>query len=498
MTLLAATGARVFDDARTAVATIADDDDPPALRIAGARVAEGGTASVVLTLAEPSGRPLTVDWSTADGSAVAGNDYTAVASETVTFAPGTESVSLRVETVDDATREPEETFTVRAARRAEAGEAAPEPVEATVAIAADEDMEIGYAGSASAPSAPVRTIWSATMTVGAETGGAARGFWSAEGVGGLSDGGFTYRGTPYSIAAIADDGRVALDTAIPAGDRPGLIFRLGGLHVELDRAGVSATGGGEFLVTFDDGLVSGQGWQAGDAVPVALLELATPSQPTGLIAEVTGARSVRLSWTAPRVHGGGVAAYRVEHSDDGGASWRVRAPRTAGAATTWRDEGLAPSQTRSWRVRALGANGRAGAASNAVSATTLAGVLDIAVTSAPAQGGGTYLAGEAVEITATFPGPAELFGASMALALGGDTVTAACVETGGRCLASPSVVFRHVVRATDRDEDGEGAETFRVRAARRAYAGETAPPAVEATGGAGAKHSVGLKFGVTW
>src|SRR5207253_1843142 len=54
----------------------------------------------------------TVDWSTANGSAVAPGDYTAVAATTLTFLPGETSKTVTVLVNGDITVEPAETFAV--------------------------------------------------------------------------------------------------------------------------------------------------------------------------------------------------------------------------------------------------------------------------------------------------------------------------------------------------------------------------------------------------
>src|SRR5678815_4932068 len=70
--------------------TIRNDDNPPQLSISNVTVTEGdtGTTNVVLTvsLSAPSGLPVSVDWTTADGTATAGSDYIA-ANGTLTFGP---------------------------------------------------------------------------------------------------------------------------------------------------------------------------------------------------------------------------------------------------------------------------------------------------------------------------------------------------------------------------------------------------------------------------
>ncbi len=87
----------------------------PALSIANATVAEGnsGTANAAFTvaLAKASTKTVTVGYSTANGTATAGSDYTA-ASGTLTFAPGVTSQKVNVAVTGDTAVEPDETFTV--------------------------------------------------------------------------------------------------------------------------------------------------------------------------------------------------------------------------------------------------------------------------------------------------------------------------------------------------------------------------------------------------
>lgn len=77
-------------------------------------VTEGGAPAMVFTvsLSGPSGLPVTVDFATADGTATAGQDYTAQTGS-VTFAPGELTKSISVPVIDDTIYEtPTEAFTV--------------------------------------------------------------------------------------------------------------------------------------------------------------------------------------------------------------------------------------------------------------------------------------------------------------------------------------------------------------------------------------------------
>ena len=168
------------------------------------------------------------------------------------------------------------------------------------------------------------------------------------------------------------------------------------------------------------------GWTVGDTVPLALLAYTTPGEPTELVATAQGARAVELSWTAPELDDGGIEGYRVESSVDGGVNWRELAADTGTPATSYRDASVGLGETRHYRVRGIGGHGNAGPPSEPASATALHGILGIEVTSTPALGGDTYLAGEAVEVTVTLSTAVELIGSSLGLALG----DAACVAGG--------------------------------------------------------------------
>ena len=80
---------------------------------AGGAVTEGASATFTVALSGPVSSPVTLSWSTSDGTAAAGSDYTAVSSGTVTFGAGsTASQTLTVPTLGDSLAEEEETFTV--------------------------------------------------------------------------------------------------------------------------------------------------------------------------------------------------------------------------------------------------------------------------------------------------------------------------------------------------------------------------------------------------
>ena len=110
VTLANPSGATLGD--ATGTATITDNDDPPSLSINDVTVTEGGAAQFTISLDAVSGKAVTVNWATSDGTATAGSDYTARAGQSATIAAGQQSATITVSTTDDSTDEPNETFTI--------------------------------------------------------------------------------------------------------------------------------------------------------------------------------------------------------------------------------------------------------------------------------------------------------------------------------------------------------------------------------------------------
>ena len=110
LTLSSPTNATLGDD--TATGTIRDNDDPPLVSVAAANADEGDDVVFTVSLSPASGKRVTVDYATANGSATSGTDFTA-ASGTLTFAAGTTSQTVRVATTSDSTTEQNENFAFR-------------------------------------------------------------------------------------------------------------------------------------------------------------------------------------------------------------------------------------------------------------------------------------------------------------------------------------------------------------------------------------------------
>ncbi len=108
----AATAAITMVDA-SASATISDNDPKPSMSVSNVSLAEGDAGTVVATLTvtldQPVGVPLTIDYATADGTAIEGTDYVA-AIGSVTFAPGVTSMPVTVTVNSDTLFETDESF----------------------------------------------------------------------------------------------------------------------------------------------------------------------------------------------------------------------------------------------------------------------------------------------------------------------------------------------------------------------------------------------------
>ena len=94
--------------------TISDNDPQPSLTVDSPSIVEddaGGVVTFTATLDAASGRDITIDYATADATAVAPGDYTAT-SGTLTFAAGATSQTFDVTVIADTTDEDDETVTV--------------------------------------------------------------------------------------------------------------------------------------------------------------------------------------------------------------------------------------------------------------------------------------------------------------------------------------------------------------------------------------------------
>ena len=98
--------------AGAASGVIIDDDPLPALSVSDTEASEGDgvSATFTLSLSEPSGRPVTVTYDTADGTAKKDGDYTEVSGGSLVIDAGDDQATVDVALVDDDDAEEVETF----------------------------------------------------------------------------------------------------------------------------------------------------------------------------------------------------------------------------------------------------------------------------------------------------------------------------------------------------------------------------------------------------
>ncbi len=106
-------GAETSPTSSSSTVTILDDDPEPTVSIAGAIVNEGvGDATLTISLSTPSGRDVSVDYGTSDGTAIAGQDYTAT-NKTAIINAGLTTADATIPSIDDPVYEGlDESFTV--------------------------------------------------------------------------------------------------------------------------------------------------------------------------------------------------------------------------------------------------------------------------------------------------------------------------------------------------------------------------------------------------
>lgn len=142
--------------------TVADVDDTPRLVISELTVNEGvGAAAVVVTMNGVSNTPVTVDVSTADGTAVKDKDYTA-SKGSITWSPGESGdKTFSVPIIDDDADEPDETFTVTLAN---AQNGIIETGTAQVTITDNDDAPTIAIANVTVTEAAGKATFSATLT----------------------------------------------------------------------------------------------------------------------------------------------------------------------------------------------------------------------------------------------------------------------------------------------------------------------------------------------
>ena len=189
----------------------------PALAIADSSATEAaGSLSFIVTLSRPSADRVTVRYATADGTATAGDDYSAVTGASLTFAAGDTAATITVTVVADGRDEPNaETFTVTLSGARHALLAA---ATATGTIF-DDDVTLEVAADA----ATVVEGSPATFTVSVTGGAIIASVAARYEVGGTAQAGADYElpSRTLTLDAGADTGTITIQTLADAVLEPG-------------------------------------------------------------------------------------------------------------------------------------------------------------------------------------------------------------------------------------------------------------------------------------
>jgi len=78
----------------------------------GLHVAEGGTATLQVTISQPQMSPTSFTFRTVSGTAIGGTDYNQILSGNGTIIPGATFANIQIQALNDMLTEPEETFSV--------------------------------------------------------------------------------------------------------------------------------------------------------------------------------------------------------------------------------------------------------------------------------------------------------------------------------------------------------------------------------------------------
>ena len=226
---------------RKAQTTIADTGAVTVSVSAGGAVTEGADALFTVSLSGQVASAVAVAWSTADGTATADADYTAVTAGSLSIAANSTTGSFTVATRGDTLAEADETFTVTLS-----GSGLPERVSvgtasASVTIEDDEELE----ASVSADAETVVEGNAATFTVEVEEGTSTAPVEVSYAVGGTATAGsdYTAPSEALTLAAGAANGKLTIttrtDTVLDTGET--LIVTLTGASTAKGSATVDRT-----------------------------------------------------------------------------------------------------------------------------------------------------------------------------------------------------------------------------------------------------------------
>jgi hypothetical protein len=112
MAITSATNATISGTNGTGTGTIQDDEGKPSVSVNNTSCMEGDKCTFTFTLSAVAAGDVTVGYSTADGTAKAATDYTAVPAGSATITAGQTTKTVDVQTTEDALKEGQENFTL--------------------------------------------------------------------------------------------------------------------------------------------------------------------------------------------------------------------------------------------------------------------------------------------------------------------------------------------------------------------------------------------------
>ncbi|GAB1434362.1 hypothetical protein MASR2M32_05730 [Sphaerotilus sulfidivorans] len=300
-------------------ATIVDDEAAPVIQpLPDQTVNEGaGTVTFTITLSGPSEQTISVDYRTVPGTALAGQDYSAITG-TLTFAPGETTKTLTVPVIDDTVFEGAETFTLELSNPVNTSVSKPVT---TVTIVDDGGGSVPPGVTPTDDTPHVRSVSSPTVAEG--------GNLDFQVV--LSNA----SATPQVISVVPSSGTATLgtDTSAP------LVSFDGGLTFT-PITGTTVTvpaGSSSFIVrvpTVDDSI--------SEPTETVLLDVrapadAAPTTGTGTITDNDGTPTVSISGPAEVGENAGTVTYTITLSNPSSQTVTVRVAAQDGTATVGSD-----------------------------------------------------------------------------------------------------------------------------------------------------------------
>ena len=288
--------------------------------VSDARGSEGSAIEFEVTLnAANDCETVTVDYATADGTAMAGTDYTAT-SGTLTFGPGETTKTINVAVTDDETSESSEAFTLNLSN-----------VEGATLADAQATGTITETSQQQVLAVPV----------------AATGLESPSQTQTTADLGWTVPGQPHGVTV----------TGVEVKQQSGAAWTtIATLTADATSHKVTGLSAGTTYI-FRIRLVTSNGNADSDSVSVETL--AAPNPATGLTASNPTQTTVDLAWTLP-AQAAGVTVTGVEVQQQGAAdeSWSTIATLAANV-TSHTMTGLTAGTTYNLRIRLVTSSGNA-------------------------------------------------------------------------------------------------------------------------------------------